>query len=190
MARVSHEAAIAAAPDSIFRMSTQTRDQVLVSSEWLTERIDDPAVRVVEVDVSPAAFNEGHIPGATLWDIYQDLKDGDYQFVGKAAFEELVRKSGIEQDSVVVLYGYGPALGFWLMRLYGHGDVRVLDVNRDTWQAEGRPWSAAKTERPRSEYVLADEDASIRASIGLAEEAIGDPARTLLDVRSQLQVSG
>jgi len=43
---------------------------VLVDTHWLAQHLGDPALRVVEVDVSPARFREGHIPGATLWDIY------------------------------------------------------------------------------------------------------------------------
>ena len=89
-------------------------------------------LRLVEVDVSPAAYDEGHIDGAVLWNIYRDLKDANYQLVDKAAIEALVARSGITPSSTVVFYGYAPAMGFWLMKLYGHADVRILDCARES----------------------------------------------------------
>ena len=56
-----------------------TPDGVLVDPAWLERHLHDPAVRVVEVDVSPAAYDDGHIEGAVLWNVYADLKDADYQ---------------------------------------------------------------------------------------------------------------
>ena len=52
-----------------------TSDRVLVDPGWLQAHLSDPRVRVVEVDVSPAAYDDWHIDGAVLWNIYADLKD-------------------------------------------------------------------------------------------------------------------
>src|SRR6516225_1230143 len=111
----------------------------LAEPEWLEAHLDDPTVRVVEVDVSRLAHEQGHIDGAVLWDIYAELKDADYRLADTAATERLLARSGIRPDSTVVLYGYGPAMGFWLMKLYGHADVRILDCSRDAWRSQGRP---------------------------------------------------
>ena len=81
--------------------------------------LHDPAVRVVEVDVSRSGYDEWHIPGAVHWDVYRDLKDAEYRTVDAAATERLLARSGIDPDSTVVFYGYAPALGFWLLKLYG-----------------------------------------------------------------------
>ncbi len=75
---------------------------VLVSPQWLEARLGNPGVRVVEVDVSPAAYNDWHIDGAALWNIYADPKDTDHRRVGLAALERLVARSGIRPDSTVV----------------------------------------------------------------------------------------
>ncbi len=166
------------------------RPDELVSSEWLAAHLDDPSIRLVEVDVSPAAHREGHIPGAVLWDIYQDLKDPDYDFVEKPAFEQLVQRSGISPDSEVVFYGYAPALGYWLLKLYGHDHVRILDVSRDTWKAENRPWTIEGSVPTPSRYTLPDEDPEVRASMSVVEQAIHDPGWTILDVRSELEHQG
>src|SRR5215469_17888143 len=80
----------------------------LVDPQWLEDHLRDPRVRVVEVDVSPAAYNDWHIDGAVLWNVYADLKDAEYRLTGTAALERLVARSGIGPDSTVVFYGYAP----------------------------------------------------------------------------------
>ena len=117
----------------------QGAGEVLVSRQWLAEHLHDPLVRVVEVDVSPAAYNDWHIDGAVLWNVYGDLKDADYRTADAEALQRLIARSGISPQSTVVFYGYAPALGLWLMRLYGHRDVRILDCSRDTWRTERPP---------------------------------------------------
>lgn len=115
---------------------------VLVDATWLDAHLHDPAVRVVEVDVSRRAHDEWHIEGAVLWDVYRDLKDAGYRLIGTAATEQLLARSGIGPQVTVVFHGYAPALGGWLLRLYGHEDVRILDCSRETWRDEGHPVSS------------------------------------------------
>jgi thiosulfate/3-mercaptopyruvate sulfurtransferase len=167
-----------------------TGDEVLVDPEWLHAHLSDPRVRVVEVDVSPAAYNDWHIDGATLWNVYADVKDADYRLVDTAALERLFKSSGIEPDSTVVCYGYAPALGMWLMKLYGHRDVRILNCSRDTWRAGGHPWSTVASEPAPGGWRLADEDSGIRADLAAVREAIGQPGITLVDVRSAAEYAG
>src|ERR1700756_4481363 len=94
----------------------KTQSDVLVDAAWLDAHLHDPAVRVVEVDVSRRAHDEWHIEGAVLWDVYRDLKDADYQLIGTAATEQLLARSGIGPGSTVVFYGYATAPGFWLTK--------------------------------------------------------------------------
>ncbi len=167
-----------------------TRDEVLVDPGWLHAHLSDPRVRVVEVDVSTAAYDDWHIDGAVLWNVYADLKDADYRLAGTAALERLVARSGIGPDSTVVFYGYGPALGAWLMTLYGHPDVRIPDCSRDTWRAGGYPWSTAASEPPAGGFCLGGEDSRIRADRAAVRAAIGRPGTTLVDVRSAAEYRG
>ncbi|RMH70947.1 MAG: sulfurtransferase [Actinomyces sp.] len=162
----------------------------LVGADWLAAHLDDPGVRVVEVDVSGAAHDEGHIPGAVLWNIYTDIKDPDYAFVGSAAFAELVQRSGIDADSTVVFYGYAPAFGYWLLRLFGHRDVHILDTSRDTWQAAGHPWSAEPSTPAPTTHRLVPADPTLRASLADVMTAIDRPDETIIDVRSPLEYAG
>jgi thiosulfate/3-mercaptopyruvate sulfurtransferase len=167
-----------------------TSDEVLVDAEWLRAHRSDPRVRVVEVDVSPAAYRDWHIDGAVLWNVYAELKDADYRLADAAALERLVARSGIGPDSTVVFYGYAPALGLWLMRLYGHADVRILNCSRDAWRAGGYPWSTDATEPSPDTFRLTGEDARIRADWTTVREAIGRPGTTLVDVRSTAEYRG
>jgi thiosulfate/3-mercaptopyruvate sulfurtransferase len=167
-----------------------TRTDVLVAPEWLEEHLHDPSLRLVEVDVSPVSFDKGHIEGAVLWNVYRDLKDTNYQLVDKAMTEQLLGRSGIAPGSTVVFYGYAPAMGFWLMKLYGHADVRILDCARGTWQDEGRPWTTETAKPVATRYRLPDEDERIRADHSKVEEAINNPAWTIVDVRTAAEFRG
>jgi len=172
------------------RPSPGPGDGVLVDPGWLAGHLNDPDLRVVEVDVSPAAYDDWHIDGAVLWNIYTDLKDADYRTVDAAALERLVARSGIGPDSTVIFYGYAPALGMWLMKLYGHPDARILDCSRDTWRAQGQPWSTAASLPPAGGYRLGGEDRRIRADRAIVLDAINQPGTTLLDVRAAAEFRG
>jgi thiosulfate/3-mercaptopyruvate sulfurtransferase len=161
-----------------------------VSPQWLEAQLGDLRVQVVEVDVSPVAYNDWHIDGAVLWNIYTDLKDADYRLVGTAALQRLVARSGIHPDSTVVFYGYAPALGLWLMKLYGHRDVRILDCSRRNWRAGARPWSTAVSEPADGNFPLGHEDPRLRADQVAVLEAIGQPGAVLVDVRSAAEYRG
>ena len=173
-----------------FIQSPGTSGDVLVEAGWLRDHLTDPRVRVVEVDVSPANYRDWHIDGAVLWNVYADLKDGDYRTVDAAAVERLMARSGIDPDSTVVCYGYAPALALWLMKLYGHADVRILNCSRDAWRAEGYPWSIEAATPAPGGFRLVAQDARIRADWTEVREAIGQPGSTLVDVRSTAEYQG
>jgi len=173
-----------------FDEEKRRRTDDLVDTEWLAKHIEDPALRLIEVDVSPAAYREGHIPGAVLWNIYKDLKDPDYKPRDREAIERLFETSGITRESVVVFYGYAPAMGFWLMKVFGHPEARILDTHRATWREEGRPWTADVAKPTQTRYRLPREDERIRASRTLVGKAIADTGCTLVDVRSEREYRG
>ena len=163
---------------------------VLVDPAWLAEHLGDPNLRIVEVDVSPAAYDDWHIDGAVLWNVYQDLKDVEYRTVESTSLECLLSRSGIEPESTVVFYGYAASMGFWTMSLYRHRDVRLLDCSRETWRAEGRPWTTSVPQPPATQYKLEEEDLGIRADRTTVERAIWEPGTALLDVRSESEFRG
>ncbi|MBV8951019.1 MAG: sulfurtransferase [Actinobacteria bacterium] len=163
---------------------------VLVRADWLAAHAKDPAVRIVEVDVGASAYDAGHIDGAVLWNVYTDLKDGDYRLVDRTTLERLLSRSGIGPESTVVFYGYAPALGFWLMKLYGHRDVRIVDCSRDALRELGVPWTTSPVAPDTTLYKLGDEDGTIRATRDRVLAAIGSSAATLVDVRTEAEFRG
>src|SRR5258708_22827356 len=106
---------------------------VFAQPAWLAEHLDDPDVRVVEVDVSRAAYDQGHIPNAILWNAYTDLHHAqDYSPLERSEFEELLRRSGFTSATTIVFYVYCPSLGVWLTKAYAHQLALVLHRTRHT----------------------------------------------------------
>ncbi len=164
--------------------------QVLVDPAWLADHLEDPNVRVVELDVSAAAYNDWHIDGASLWNIYSDLKDGDYRAVDRAALDALVARSGIGAETTVVFYGYAPALGVWLLTVHGHRDARILNCSRDAWKAAGLPWTTTRAQPVPTNHRLNNTERHIRARLADVATAIGQPHLTIVDVRSSAEYRG
>ena len=161
----------------------------LVDGRWLAAHLHDPRMRVVEVDVSPAAYTDWHIDGAVLWNVYRDLKDADYRTVSAAEWSGSLPGPASTPAPTVVCYGYAPALGFWLLKLLGHRDVRILDCSRETWRADGLPCSTTESPLADGGYRCG-ERADIRADRAAVRDAIGRPGMTLLDVRSAAEFQG
>jgi thiosulfate/3-mercaptopyruvate sulfurtransferase len=169
----------------------QTGDrEVIVDVEWIAARVGDPQVRLLEVDVSRTAYDEGHIPGAVLWNAYTDLRGQDYRPVADAELGSLLSRSAVLPDATVVVYGYGAPLGFWLLKASGHQDVRMLTGSRDQWTAAGHQWTVAVPEPVESVEMPFDENAAVIASRRLVEAAIDDPRQVLLDVRAESEYNG
>ena len=162
----------------------------IVDARWVAGHRGDRGLALVEVDVSRTAYDSGHIPGAAFWNAYSDLRDPAYQPVSRAAFADLVARSGFDAGSTVVVYGYGAALGFWLLKANGFADVRMLDGARDAWVQAGEPWTTDGPPPPTARQALPDEVSSIIATRDAVTRAIGDPSTALVDVRSPLEYAG
>jgi thiosulfate/3-mercaptopyruvate sulfurtransferase len=164
---------------------------ILVEPGWLDEHLQDPSLRVIEVDVTRKAYDAGHITGSLFWNPYTDMKRADYRPVDADAIRALLERSGIAPEDTVVFYGYAPSLAFWLLKSYRHRDVRILNAARTVWQAEDRPWTTAPA--PPAEptrYPLPDQDRELRAGLDEVLEAARNPRTTILDVRSAAEFSG
>src|SRR5579884_3134485 len=106
--------------------------EVLVETSWVADHLNDPNVRLIEADEDVLLYEVGHIPGAVKLDWHVDLQDPVRRdFVDKEGFERLMSESGIANDTTVVLYGdknnWYATYTFWLFKMYGHEDVRVMD---------------------------------------------------------------
>ena len=163
---------------------------VQVDPDWVAAHLDDPSVRVVEVDVSAAAYDAGHLPGAVLWDAYVDLRHPDYTPIDPDELDALLSTSGVTPESTVVFYGYAPYLGLWLMDRQGHERIRLMDGPRERWAEAGYSWSTAVSEPKPSAYKRLGERPELIVSRSEVQELIGDSGTVLIDVRSEDEFTG
>jgi thiosulfate/3-mercaptopyruvate sulfurtransferase len=169
------------------------RDSVLVSADWAEKTLDAPGVVFVEVDEDTSAYDGGHIPGAVKLDWKKDLQDPIRRdFVNQQQFQDLLSARGIGNDDTVILYGgnnnWFAAYAYWYFKLYGHGDVKLIDGGRKKWELDGRPLSADLVDRPETSYVAQPQDKSLRAFRDDVLAAIG--SSNLIDVRSPDEYAG
>jgi thiosulfate/3-mercaptopyruvate sulfurtransferase len=177
--------------DSIsIRADSTALSDVFVEPAWLAEHLNDPSIRVVEVDVSRAAYNQGHIPGAVLWNAYTDLHHADYSPLDRGEFEELLSRSGLAPDATIVFYGYGHYLGCWLMKAYGHERALVLHGTRDGWRDTGLPWTTDLPHPVASTYTLPEAKPTQLMSLNALQGALGTGDPVILDVRSDAEFAG
>ena len=176
-------------------MSNYANNQVLVSTDWVAEHQGDAGVRVVEVDVDTAAYQEGHVPGAVGWSWDTQLCDTvQRDIIPKGPFEELMAASGIANDTTVILYGdnnnWFAAWALWQMKIYGHPDVRLMNGGRVKWLAEGRELSTDEPSIEAASYQASGPDNSIRAFLPEVSAAVDSESVELVDVRSPAEFTG
>ncbi len=176
-------------------MSDYAHPNVLVSTDWVSEHKDDANVAVVEVNVDIKLYDQGHIPGAVGWSWKTQLADNVRRdILSKDDFEQLMRKSGINNDDTVVLYGdsnnWFAAWAFWQMKVYGHEDVRMMDGGRKKWEKEGRELSREPGNRGASNYKAKEANHALRAFLPEVQEQTSKRAVELVDVRSPQEFSG
>jgi len=173
------------------------RDDVLVTTDWLADHLNDPGIRVVEVDEDTDAYGRGHIPGAVAVNWNTDLQDPlRRDFIDPEQFAKLQSSLGIAPSTLVVLYGgnnnWFAAYAYWYYKVYGHGPAKLLDGGRKSWELEGRELT---TDSPAIEaaggYPVSQPDFSIRAFRDqVLSQYVGRPGRALVDVRSPEEYRG
>jgi thiosulfate/3-mercaptopyruvate sulfurtransferase len=169
--------------------------EVLVDTQWVADHLNDPKVRLLEVDVDTSAYDQGHIAGAVGLHWKRDLETPVVRNIAsKEQIEELLGKAGVGNDSTVILYGdnnnWFATYAFWLLKLYGHADARLMNGGRKKWVDENRPLTKDVPGPLRTTYKAKDPDASLRAVRDLVLGSIGKPGLTLVDVRSPKEYSG
>ena len=170
-----------------------SRENALVTVDWVEEHLDDDSIVLVEVDEDTKAYDKGHIRGAIKLDWTTDLQDQVRRdFVNKAQFEALLSERGVSNDDRVVLYGgnnnWFAAYAYWYFKLYGHQDVKLLDGGRKKWELDSRELTDEAPSREATSYTAQDQDTSIRAFRDETVEAIG--VKNLVDVRSPDEYAG
>jgi len=173
------------------------KPDTLVTSEWLAEHLEDPDVRILDVDEDTEAYAKGHIPGAIGVHWRKDLQAQlQRDFVGPEEFAALLDRFGITPETRVILYGgnknWFAAYAYWYFKYYGHERVQLLNGGRKKWELEGRP---LVTDAPGSistrGYPVPRSNDKIRAYRDqVASDIVGKAGKGLVDVRSPEEYRG
>ncbi len=177
-------------------MAEYAHPEVLVDTDWVADHLSDPQVRLVESNEDILLYNQGHIPGAVKIDWISDLNDPVVRdYLDKARFEQLLAAKGISNDTTVVFYGdknnWWATYAFWVFKLFGHKDARILNGGRAKWIAEGRELTRDVPKYPQGTYTAPErDDATIRAFRDEVKAHITKSGVALVDVRSPQEYSG
>ena len=186
-----------AAIDPSVERKGYARPEVLVTTDWLAQHLDDPTIRVIESDEDVLLYDTEHIPGAQKIDWHSDLNDPVVRdYIDAEHFSELLRSKGIDESTTVVLYGdknnWWATYAFWVFRLFGFPEerLRILDGGRTKWVQEERPMTTEVPSFRRTSYTAPPrDDARIRV---FKEEVLRhmQAGRPLIDVRSPDEFTG
>jgi thiosulfate/3-mercaptopyruvate sulfurtransferase len=168
---------------------------VLVSTQWVAENLNDPKVKLVEVDVDTNAYGEGHVPGAVGWNWTSQLQDQVRRdIITRTELEKLLSEAGIGNDDTIVLYGdnnnWFAAYAFWVLEMYGHRSLRLMDGGRKKWLEENRSVTKEVPSPAKTAYKAKDADQGLRAKRDQVMASLGNARAALVDVRSPAEFSG
>jgi thiosulfate/3-mercaptopyruvate sulfurtransferase len=177
-------------------MSEYAHPEVLVSTDWVKENLGKPGIKLVEIDVDTKAYEAGHIPGAIGFNWQTQLQDQvKRDIISKEAFEKLVGAAGISPTDTVIVYGdnnnWFAAYGFWLFKIYGHKDVRLMNGGRIKWLNESdKQLVTDVTQVTATAYKITQTNLELRAFVPQVFEASKGGKWNLVDVRSLDEFTG
>lgn len=177
-------------------MANYSHPEVLASTDWVKEHLGRPTLRLVEIDVDTKAYDVGHIPGAVGFNWQTQLQDPVRRdIVSREAFEALMGGAGISPQDTVVVYGdnhnWFAAYGFWLFKLYGHQDIRLMNGGRVKWLSElDKPLTSDKPIFSPVPYRAGSVDRALRALVPQVLDVAAQRTWNLVDVRSPDEFTG
>jgi thiosulfate/3-mercaptopyruvate sulfurtransferase len=177
-------------------MANYIHPEVLVETDWVKQNLGKPGVKLIEIDVDTKSYNAGHISGAVGFNWQTQLQDQVRRdIITKEQFEKLLGDAGVSPNDTVILYGdnnnWFAAYGFWLFKIYGHKDVRLMNGGRVKWLNESD--KELTTEPPKItpvQYRAAAPDLSLRALLPEVLRVQEGKACNLVDVRSPDEFTG
>jgi len=165
----------------------------LVSTQWVADHLNDPNVRLIEVDVDTSAYGQGHIQGAVGVNWTTQLGDPIRRDIpSKADWAKLLSQAGVGPDTRLVFYGdnnnWFAAFAYWVSKIYGHQNAALMNGGRKKWELENRPFTTDPPRVTATSYPARDADLKYRASL---QDVLNRSAGTaLVDVRSPAEFSG
>ncbi len=188
-------------PEDTFAPSPVSR--WLVSTDWLSERLGDSSVAVVDASYYPtqqrdtrAEYRSAHIPGAVFFDVEEisdDSTDLPHMLPGPTHFGKAVGALGIGDGDTVVVYDsdgfYSAPRVWWTFRLFGAKKVYILDGGLRKWKAENRPLETGDSSRPARKFT-AEMNVGAVATLADVRMAIADQSVQIVDARSPERYAG
>jgi len=180
-------------------MAAYAHPEVLVDTDWVAAHLDDPSVRVAEVDYDPAANYElGHLPGSVLFDWRKDINDpARRDILGAEALTALFQRAGVSEETTLVLYGdfnnWFAAFAFWVFSYYGAKKLRLMNGGRKKWIAEDRPLTKEVAKPTPGHFRAHPPDAALRVFLEDVRKALPEVKAGklgLVDVRGPKEFSG
>jgi thiosulfate/3-mercaptopyruvate sulfurtransferase len=177
-------------------MTAYAHPEVLVETDWLADHLNDPNIRIVESNEDILLYDQGHIPGAVMIDWVGDLNDPVMRdYLDRERFEQLMSSKGISNTTTVIFYGdkhnWWATYAFWVFKLFGHADCRILNGGRARWIAEGRELTRTVPTFATTHYTAPERnDQTIRAFRDQVIAHIKQSGTALVDVRSPQEYSG
>ena len=169
--------------------------EMLVSTDWVAEHLQDPSVRIIESNEDTLLYASGHVPGAVHVDWTSDLNDQIRRdYITKDGFEALMSRIGVTPDTTVVLYGdknnWWATYALWVFQLFGHMNAKIMDGGRLKWEKERREMTREVPSYPKTDYkARTRDDSSNRA---FRDEVLKhvESRGQLVDVRSPEEYAG
>ncbi len=177
-------------------MTSYKFPEVLVETDWVAANLGKPGIKIVEIDVDTQQYDVGHIRGAIGFNWQTQLQDQvTRDIISKDSFEKLAGGAGISPSDTVIIYGdnnnWFAAYGFWLFKVYGHKDVRLMNGGRQKWLNEAnKELVGDKTSFPAVRYQVTATDLSLRARVAEVLEVSNRQTQNLVDVRSVDEFTG
>ncbi len=169
--------------------------ELLVNTGWVAEHLNDPNVKLIEVDVDTTSYDKGHIRNAIGWNWQTDLNDRVRRdIIDPRTFADLNRAAGIRNEDTVIFYGdnnnWFAAWALWQFKYHGHKDVRLMNGGRKKWELEKRELVSDRPSFPRSSYQIPPTDETIRAYRDEVMSTLNQNKINLVDVRSPDEYTG
>lgn len=176
-------------------MAEYVNPDVLVETDWLEQNLGGDDIVVIEVDEDTTAYEKGHIPGAVMLNWESDLHDLPRRdFVSAEQLGKLLGERGVGNEKTIVLYGgnnnWFAAYAYWLFKLRGVDNVKLLNGGRKKWELESRTFAQDEPDVSATDYSLGSEKTELRAHRDEVLSAVRDGEHAYVDVRSPEEFRG
>ena len=168
---------------------------VLVSTDWVEQHLDDPKIRIIESNEDTLVYSVGHVPGAVHVDWTSDLNDQIRRdYITRDGFEALMSRIGATPDTTVVFYGdknnWWACYAFWVFQLFGHTNAKVMDGGRLKWDKENRKLTRDVPSYSKTQYKAPDRNDTPHRAYRDDVMAHLKKQGQLVDVRSPEEYAG